>query len=179
MDKNQIKNKYTLTINLLNEEVARKISILAGTHSLTIGQLVENFIQDLIGGKYSNGSDEHDLAYQWFNRCWFGMFPEDSLLRHIINCGEHVDDFLTSLDEQEYYDSHPDEYLEDTKELHGAIMWHEEHIERITKAYLQDHPDAELKQEIKLCREWFNELQQLKEENKEWRTNDGQKTREK
>ena len=31
-------------------------------------------------GTYSNGSDERMYAEQWFERCWFGMFPEHTLL---------------------------------------------------------------------------------------------------
>ena len=37
----------------------------------TIGELIENFAGDLVGGTYSNGSDERDYADQWFERCWF------------------------------------------------------------------------------------------------------------
>ena len=32
----------------------------------TIGELIENFAGDLVGGTYSNGSDERDYADQWF-----------------------------------------------------------------------------------------------------------------
>ena len=54
------------------DRLARK----CGKHGLTIGELIENFVGDLVGGTYSNGSDERDYADQWFERCWFGMFPE-------------------------------------------------------------------------------------------------------
>jgi len=53
------------------DRLARK----CGEHGLTIGELIENFVGDLVGGTYSNGSDERDYADQWFERCWFGMFP--------------------------------------------------------------------------------------------------------
>lgn len=58
------------------DRLARK----CGEHGLTIGELIENFVGDLVGGTYSNGSDERDYADQWFERCWFGMFPEPTLL---------------------------------------------------------------------------------------------------
>lgn len=58
------------------DRLARK----CGKHGLTIGELIENFVGDLVGGTYSNGSDERDYADQWFERCWFGMFPEPTLL---------------------------------------------------------------------------------------------------
>ena len=36
------------------DRLARK----CGKHGLTIGELIENFVGDLVGGTYSNGSDE-------------------------------------------------------------------------------------------------------------------------
>lgn len=54
------------------DRLARK----CGEHGLTISELIENFISDLVGGTYSNGSDERDCVQQWFDRCWFGMFPK-------------------------------------------------------------------------------------------------------
>ena len=65
------------------DRLARK----CGEHGLTIGELIENFVGDLVGGTYSNGSDERDYADQWFERCWFGMFPEPTLLNHLLNLG--------------------------------------------------------------------------------------------
>ena len=46
------------------DRLARK----CGKHGLTIGELIENFVGDLVGGTYSNGSDERDYADQWFER---------------------------------------------------------------------------------------------------------------
>jgi hypothetical protein len=80
------------------DRLARK----CGEHGLTIGELIENFVGDLVGGTYSNGSDERDYADQWFERCWFGMFPEPTLLNHLLNLGyepEHYLDMLEKLEE--------------------------------------------------------------------------------
>ena len=59
------------------DRLARK----CGKHGLTIGELIENFVGDLVGGTYSNGSDERDYADQWFERCWFGMYMYDGFLK--------------------------------------------------------------------------------------------------
>ena len=40
------------------DRLARK----CGEHGLTIGELIENFVGDLVGGTYSNGSDERDYC---------------------------------------------------------------------------------------------------------------------
>lgn len=39
------------------DRLARK----CGEHGLTIGELIENFVGDLVGGTYSNGSEKEDL----------------------------------------------------------------------------------------------------------------------
>lgn len=50
------------------DRLARK----CGEHGLTIGELIENFVGDLVGGTYSNGSDERDYADQWFDNFIMG-----------------------------------------------------------------------------------------------------------
>lgn len=77
----------TIEINLSDADV-KSVSELAGSHGLTIGKLIENFIHDLVGGAHSNGSDERMFARQWFERCWFGMFPDYTFLRHLIEWDE-------------------------------------------------------------------------------------------
>lgn len=36
-------------------------------------------------------------AQQWFERCWFGMFPEPSLLNHLLSEGHEPQHFLDAL----------------------------------------------------------------------------------
>ena len=82
------------------DRLARK----CGKHGLTIGELIENFVGDLVGGTYSNGSDERDYADQWFERCWFGMFPEPiflfrqqaDLISNLISITKHFVYFITT-----------------------------------------------------------------------------------
>lgn len=76
------------------DRLARK----CGEHGLTIGELIENFVGDLVGGTYSNGSDERAYANQWFDRCWFGMFPELTLLNHLLCWGYDPEVYLDTLE---------------------------------------------------------------------------------
>lgn len=69
------KRKINVELNLYEEDL-KKVLNICGAHDLELGQLLENFISDLVDGKQRNGSDEVDLAGKWFQRCWFGMFPE-------------------------------------------------------------------------------------------------------
>lgn len=76
----------TIEVKLSDADVKR-ISEKAAAHGLTVGELIENFIGDLVCGTYSNGSDERMYEEQWFERCWFGMFPDLTFLRYLIEWG--------------------------------------------------------------------------------------------
>jgi hypothetical protein len=75
-----------------------------GEHGITINELFENFAGDLVGGRYTNGSDERRAASDWFDRCWFGMFPQKTLLNHLLN-----------------WDYDPEEYFELISELDTLV----------------------------------------------------------
>lgn len=84
--------KRKIYLELSDEDVDR-VCKKAGVVGLNVSELLQNFIGDLVDGTYSNGSDERMYASQWFERCWFGMFPEKSFLRYLIEWNE-TDDFL-------------------------------------------------------------------------------------
>lgn len=72
----------------LSDADVERLFLKAGETGLTVSQLLENFIGDLVAGTYSNGSDERDYASQWFNRCWFSMgLGEPSFLQWLISMG--------------------------------------------------------------------------------------------
>ncbi len=79
----------TLQISLSDADV-RRIIEKAGAVGLSVSELLENFIADLVDGTYSNGSDERMHADEWFTRCWFSCFQEyeDSFLRHLLTWGD-------------------------------------------------------------------------------------------
>ena len=79
----------------LSDADVQRIWKKVGSVGLSISELLENFIGDLVDGTYSNGSDERELANQWFERCGFGMFPDKTFLRFLID-QESVDDFVES-----------------------------------------------------------------------------------
>lgn len=91
----------TITVKLSDAD-CEKLARQCGKHGLTVGELLENFIGDLVGGTYSNGSDERDLADQWFERCWFGMFPEPTLLNHLLEHGYDPENYLDTIDDIEH-----------------------------------------------------------------------------
>lgn len=96
----------------LSDADVKRISQKAAAHGLTVGKLIENFIDDLVGGTYSNGSDERMYAEQWFERCWFGMLPDFTFLKYLIEWG----------------------FIEDALETWESISDHEEEIRYIEES---------------------------------------------
>lgn len=74
----------TIEIKLSDADVERLYK-KAGSASLSVSELLENFVGDLVDGTYTNGSDERDALNNWFERCYFGMFPEESFLKYLID----------------------------------------------------------------------------------------------
>lgn len=89
----------TITVNLSDADV-RRLAEKSGEGGLTISELLENFIGDLVDGTYSNGSDERMYAEQWYQRCWFAMFSDDTFLKFLLLWGD-LDDYIDLMDEVE------------------------------------------------------------------------------
>lgn len=77
----------SIGINLSDADLQR-LWEKAGSVGMTAGELLASFVGDLVDGTYTNGSDERMYAQQWFDRCGFGMFPEKTFLRYLIEWGE-------------------------------------------------------------------------------------------
>lgn len=90
-----------ISLNLSDADVIR-ISKRAGYAGLTVSELLENFIGDLVCGTYSNGSDERYLANRWFERCGFSWVNGDTFLSYLINCDD-VEDTVIDWNEIIYY----------------------------------------------------------------------------
>lgn len=147
-----------ITVKLSDADCER-LARRCGEHNLTIGELIENFIGDLVDGTYSNGSDERDYAEKWFKRCWFGMFSEPTLLSHLIYWGYDPEDYLlamrnieTDKEEKKNLEEHSEEirYIDDDMEY-----WEEE-IESMTY-YWKPNKETIMDEEIKLIKKWVNE----------------------
>ena len=89
----------TITVNLSDADV-RRLAEKSGEGGLMISELLENFIGDLVDGTYSNGSDERMYAEQWYQRCWFAMFSDDTFLKFLLLWGD-LDDYIDLMDELE------------------------------------------------------------------------------
>ena len=123
-----------------------------GRSGITVQELFEVFVGDLINGSFYSGSDESMYADQWYDRHGFSWMYEDSLLSHLLRYGSagSVEDFLTAWDERAYFKDHPEEEVPEDQ-------WWEEDI----KDALEDFKGDPTEDDIKSVREWLEEFRRL------------------
>lgn len=154
----------------LSDADCERISNLCGEHNITVADLLESFIGDLVGGTYTNGSDERMYARNYFERCWFGMFPEETLLNFLLYMGYDVyDDFLEIIDdiengyaELEDYKKDPSVFDEEEIEfLKTDIEDWEKQIAEIKSDYLKKNEKADWEKEVEKVNEWWKAKERL------------------
>ena len=154
----------------LSSEDTQKLIRRCGECGITVNELVENFVSDLINGKKANGSDEVAHANDWFRRCWFGMYPEDSLVSFLVNNGYDVYvDFLEIIDNIECgraelegykkYQSTLDE--EEIEFLKTDIEDWQNQIVEIKSDYRRKNANADWDAEVKKVNEWWKATREL------------------
>lgn len=88
-----------ITINLSDADVERLFE-KAYSNGLTPSELIEGFLGDLLDGTYSHGSDERDLADEYFERCGYDMGTELTFLRWALEMN-YCDDIIDLLDDRD------------------------------------------------------------------------------
>ena len=101
----------TLVLKLSDADCDRILQ-KAASHSMTVSELLESFIGDLVDGTFTNGSDERYLAEDWFNRC--GLERDDK--RTLLEQNADLENFIELYEENEEYKSHPEEFEEQREE---------------------------------------------------------------
>lgn len=82
----------SITIRISDADCVR-LAEKAGAVNLTVGELLKFFVSDLVFGTQSNGSDERDLAEQWFDRVGFEQMADNTFLRWLIRFSD-VQEFV-------------------------------------------------------------------------------------
>ena len=102
----------------LSDADCDRILQLTASYGLTVSELLEKFVADLVDGTCTNGSDERSLAQDWFSRCCFRRRENSSLLRHLLEEGEDVAHFVELYKENEEYKFSPEKF-ENQREVYG------------------------------------------------------------
>lgn len=128
-----------IKINLSDADVQR-IWKKAGSVGLTVSELLENFIGDLVYGTYSNGSDERIFANEWFDRCGFKMFSNKTFLIYLIDSPfddvestmELWDDIKNVKEELASAEAHKDEFtVDDIEGMEEDLAYWNEQLNNI------------------------------------------------
>ena len=96
-------SKVKLNISLeIPAENLKDILYKLAADDINLEKLLENFINDLVYGIDSNGSDECNQANAYYNRCTYDLSHDDTFLRHLLKSGE-IEDFLLIMEKAEAY----------------------------------------------------------------------------
>lgn len=158
-----------VTLNL-SEADCRRISLKAANYGLTVGELLENFIGDLVNGTYTNGSDEREQAQAWAERCWFGIDEMNPEISKIIRWSrdewvdlDHLQTVLTHMEHCEnVIQEDPDyEYIEEYKQ--DLETWKEE-LENYKVDYLKYNPEGDWESDLSELKKWMEETERFVKE---------------
>lgn len=145
---------------------------ICGAHGITLPELLENFINDLIGGSRSNGSDERAFADQYFSRCLFAIVSEETMLKFLLEfygpgvAADFVDTYDSIEDAKkdlEDYEKDPQKF--DKEEIQYAKEdlenWMEEYNSFVSAYKEIFHLDFNAEKEIPIMRKWYEEREAL------------------
>ena len=155
--------RRTFSLELSDDDM-RVLLDMTASHGTTPEELLQGFVCDLIGGTHTHGSDERELAAQYFSRCGYGM-EGDSFIANLLKYGgaEHVLDTLDYLDDIEsdlaYYATHPEEREHDAAAIEGMTRDTEEREAELNE-YYESYCEA-AKEEGTKPQEWPNALEGL------------------
>ncbi len=154
--------KRTISIRLYQDEV-EELCRKSGKVGLSIGELFENFVADLICGTHTNGSDERMYIEQWFDRCYFSIMPEETFLSYllemqeidsVLECWEILQE-LKELEEPDCYDKEELEIQQNTLE---------EYFQEY-RTYTREPTEDQLEAAMEKVLEWNKEREHLLEGN--------------
>lgn len=160
MEKKDTLKERCITVRL-SDETCRRLAARCGECGLTIGELIEYFVCDLVGGERTNGSDERMYANRWFERCGFGMFQDETLLRHLIlwgyDPGEYIDildNIETAKNDKAYLEEHPEEANEEAAYIDEDIADWEEDLSCMREGW-EPSTKPDMDEQIKIIKDWI------------------------
>lgn len=156
-----LKNQ-SITIGLSDTD-CEQLMERCGMYGITVDQLLENFIGDLVSDTHSNGSDERMFANKWFDRCWFSVEPRNTLLRHLLTNGVDPEEFLITIDalnsavkEKEYLFCHPEQCeTNDIPSVEDLICHWQEGIHDCMNGWVSED-DSDHLTELQHIAEWID-----------------------
>ncbi|MGN0438832.1 MAG: hypothetical protein ACI4F4_09940 [Lachnospiraceae bacterium] len=158
----------------LSDEDCESLLNKCGVSGLTVNELLENFIGDLVYGSHCNGSDECMYANQWYDRCGFDTCTMPTLLNHLLSWEYNPEEYLYILDnietaeiEKKYLQEHPEEANEEARYIDSDIEEWEEELRFMRedwhpeKSFFYPNYKVDMEKEIDTIKKWVKERNQL------------------
>lgn len=154
-----------IILNLSDADVDGIYELCAG-NGITVSALLENFIRDLVGGNYSNGSDERDFADNYFFRVLPNFEREHSLIAWMMLEGAELLDLYYEIEngrgELEAYEKNPEPWdEEEIGYLKTNLEDWENEFNEYKSQYLTEYPDADWDEEFEFARKCWQEKEVL------------------
>lgn len=126
-----------LTLKLTGED-ADRICRKAGEAEITVTELLQEFIGDLIHGRHTGGSDERDCADMWFNRRYSMLCDNNDFVRYALMY-YNVDELLRVQESIEEYEEmlQDEEYEEDWDGLRENVEAWKSELEEVYAGFLE------------------------------------------
>ena len=166
----------TLIIKLSDADVLR-VCKRAGAHAVTVAEIVECYLQDLVCGTYTNGSDERIYANMHFNRC---HYEQHAFFNYLIALGE-LEEYLENIDTASDLQKDVERYktIENPSATEREELKVLEEDLQMVQGYLQDYykgyssgfvcnqPPETMEQAHSNIVKWYEEYKKLKGETEE------------
>lgn len=136
----------------------KELYVMAGKEGLEPEELLEGFVNDLLGNDRSHGPDERMLAEQWFERYRASVSSEETFLKYVLeeeDIGQILED-LKGLEETEAEISAIHKQLEtgEKEMLRGTYTWDELTYGNGTPCYAsQEEWEKELREDLEFYQE--------------------------
>lgn len=147
------KISYELELTRMDNQRFKRYCLENGT---TPEEVLKGFINDLINGDYTNGSDERDLAQQYFDRCCYGL-GEKTFLKYLIQ-NLLLDDYIYWSNELDYIMDCFNEEInkEENEKLREAEKKANEEIRKLWQLYVEEEEptNPDFKEEIELIEKY-------------------------
>ena len=163
----QSEKERQIAINL-SESDCNYLIYLCGEVGISIGNLIETFLCDLISNEKAQGSDESKLVRNWFDRCDFSRLSNNYLLSHLIETEYDPKEYVEYLElieeseyDKEYSELHSDEIDEEEGELIEADI--ETWNEKLNEMKDGWHPGriTDMVKEHEIIKEWIKNKENL------------------
>lgn len=163
---NNSRKKRKIEVCLTDKECLQ-LAEKAGLVGLTVGELLSSFINDLVCGSQSNGSDEESLANDWYICCYYYFKSSDSLLSYLL-CDDfyYVQSFIDTVDEIAELkeciadaEINPDKYEDDIETMKERLQSFSNLYFKYVDGFLLDNDEEsiDINKEISICRKWLAE----------------------